>query len=69
MAIVLYLHLGHNTRKNLTLDRDIIGEGAFLAHIGALSDLLGHHEAHYPCSTYGASPLSVSPGRTHFLLL
>ena len=40
-----HLHVGHHTRQNLPLDRDITNKGAFLVNIQALSGLLGNLEA------------------------
>ena len=41
---LLHLHVGHHTRQNLPLNRDITSKGTFLVNIRALSGLLGNLE-------------------------
>lgn len=41
---LLHLHVGHRTRQNLPLNRNITSKGTFLVNIHALSGLLGNLE-------------------------
>lgn len=41
----LHLHLGHDTRQDLTSDGEVTSEGAFPVYVGALGGLRGRLEA------------------------